>query len=102
MHPLIENNRDAITALCRRHGVRSLRVFGSVVREDFDDTTSDVDVLIEFQSQDAASFVDYLDFKEALEALFRRRVDLLERHTIRNRRLRRHIEQSSVPVYATA
>jgi hypothetical protein len=25
MHPLIENNREAIAELCRLHGVRSLR-----------------------------------------------------------------------------
>ncbi len=46
MHRLIETNRDAIETLCRLHGVRSLEVFGSILRDDFDDGRSDVDVLV--------------------------------------------------------
>ena len=45
MHPLIENNRSKILALAERHGVRNVRVFGSMVRGDADDT-SDVDLLV--------------------------------------------------------
>ena len=102
MHPLIDNNREAIIALCRQYGVRKMEVFGSVLRTDFDAGTSDVDVLVEFMSGTANNFSNFLDFKNALEALFGRPVDLLELHAIRNRRLRHHIEQSSVPVYAAA
>lgn len=98
MHPLIDDNQEAIVALCRRHGVRKMEVFGSVLRQDFDAGASDVDVLVEFQSEIAGSFGNFLDFKEALETLFRRPVDLLEPQAIHNRRLRHHIEQSSVPV----
>ena len=45
MHPLIENNRAEILALAERHGVRDVRVFGSMVRGEADDT-SDVDLLV--------------------------------------------------------
>ena len=45
MHPLIENNRAEILALAARHGVRNVRVFGSMARGDADDT-SDVDLLV--------------------------------------------------------
>ena len=102
MHPLIDNNREAIIALCRQYGARKMEVFGSVLRTDFDADTSDVDVLVEFMSGTTNNFSNFLDFKNALEALFGRPVDLLELHAIRNRRLRHHIEQSSVPVYAAA
>ncbi|MEQ1438015.1 nucleotidyltransferase domain-containing protein [Fontimonas sp. SYSU GA230001] len=102
MHTLIETNRDAIAVLCRRHGVRRLEVFGSVLRRDFDAARSDIDVLIEFEPQVAESFTNFLDFKEALEALLGRPVDLVEFSAIRNRRLRHHIEQTKSPVYAAA
>ena len=102
MHPLIENNRDAIARMCRLHGVRKLEVFGSILRNDFDTKSSDVDVLVEFEAQTADSFTNFLDFKESLEALFGRSVDLMELHAIRNRRLRYYIEQSKSPVYAAA
>ena len=45
MHPLIENNRAEILALADRHGVRNVRVFGSMAHGDADDT-SDVDLLV--------------------------------------------------------
>ena len=76
--------------------------FGSVLRSDFDPQRSDVDVLVEFEPQVASSFANFLDLKEALEGLLRRPVDLVELHTIRNRRLRHYIEQSKSPVYAAA
>lgn len=44
MHTLIENNRARILALADRHGVRNVRIFGSMARGDADDT-SDVDLL---------------------------------------------------------
>ena len=100
MPPLIEDNLEEIRRLCRLHGVRKLEVFGSVLREDFDPQRSDVDLLVEFEPQVANSLANFLDLREALEGLFGRRVDLVELRAIRNRRLRRHIEQSKSPVYA--
>lgn len=100
MHPLIENNREAITKLCSAHGVRKLEVFGSILRNDFNPEHSDVDVLVEFEAQASASFTNFLNLKESLESLFGRSVDLLEFRAIRNRRLRHYIEQSKQPVYA--
>ncbi|MCH9829558.1 MAG: nucleotidyltransferase domain-containing protein [Gammaproteobacteria bacterium] len=102
MHPLIENNRNAIAELCRRHGVHRLEAFSSILRSDFDAQQSDVDVLVEFQPEVADSFTNFLDLKEALEALFERPVDLVEGRAIRNRRLRYHIDQSKTPIYAAA
>ncbi|MBI3962534.1 MAG: nucleotidyltransferase family protein [Deinococcus sp.] len=41
-------DRDAIAKFCRRHHIRKLALFGSVLREDFR-PESDVDVLVEFE-----------------------------------------------------
>ena len=79
-----------------------LEAFGSILRSDFDAQQSDVDVLVEFQPEVADSFTNFLDLKEALEALFERPVDLVEGRAIRNRRLRYHIDQSKTPIYAAA
>ena len=102
MPSLIDDNLDEIGRLCRLHGVRKLEVFGSVLRSDFDPQRSDVDVLVEFESRVASSFANFLDFKEALERLLGRPVDLVELQAVRNRRLRHYIEQSKSPVYAAA
>lgn len=102
MHPLLEQNREALADLCRRHGVRTLEAFGSVLRDDFELSHSDVDILVEFQPEVASSFTNFLDLKEALETLLQRRVDLIEPQTIRNRRLRFHIDQNKASLYAAA
>ena len=43
MYPLIEDNRAQIFALAELHGVRDVRVFGSMVGSDADDA-SDIDL----------------------------------------------------------
>ena len=48
MSPFIDDHRAALIDLCRRHRVRSLAVFGSAARDDFDPDRSDVDLLVEF------------------------------------------------------
>jgi hypothetical protein len=102
MPPLIEEHLEVIGNLCRLHGVRKLEVFGSILRDDFDPQRSDVDVVVEFEPRAANSFANFLDLKEALEALLGRPVDLVELHAVRNRRLRHYIEQSKSPIYAAA
>ena len=45
MHPLIESHRLEILALAERHGLRDVRLFGSMARDDWNDG-SDVDLLV--------------------------------------------------------
>jgi predicted nucleotidyltransferase len=44
----IQINQEQIADFCRRHHIRKLAFFGSVLREDFR-PDSDVDVLLEFE-----------------------------------------------------
>ena len=44
----IDIQRDNIAEFCRRHHVRHLSPFGSVLRDDFG-SQSDIDVLVEFE-----------------------------------------------------
>lgn len=45
----IEMPDNAVAALCKRHGVRELLVFGSALRDDFG-PDSDVDFLVAFKN----------------------------------------------------
>ena len=45
MHPLIEQHRSEIRTIAERHGLRNVRVFGSMARGDATDA-SDVDLLV--------------------------------------------------------
>ncbi len=90
-------------ALCRRYGVERLEVFGSAARgADFDPTRSDADFLVTFSPQARDDLSAFADFKEGLEALLGRRVDLAEREAIeasRNYIRRRRIPSEAEAVY---
>ena len=71
-------DQNAIAEFCRRHRIRRLGLFGSVLREDFDPDSSDVDVLIEFEpgAEDGLTYFRLARMQFELEALFGRSVDL--------------------------
>ena len=70
--------------MCKRHKVKKLFVFGSILTDRFNDE-SDVDLVVSFNKADVGDYFDnYFDFKYALEDLFGRDVDLLEEQTIKN------------------
>jgi uncharacterized protein len=78
MIPLIEQHRHQIAELCRRCGVKRLELFGSAASGDFDPVRSDVDFLYEFHPSAADDVADrFFAFKEHLEALLQRKVDLV-------------------------
>jgi predicted nucleotidyltransferase len=67
-------DREAVAAFCRRHHVRRLALFGSVLREDFS-PVSDVDVLVEFEPGHVPGLA-FFSMEEELSALLKRKVDL--------------------------
>ena len=89
--------------LCRRFAVRRLAFFGSVLRDEFNPSSSDVDVAVRFEPTTGTSPASqYFDFKTALERLFRRTVDLVELDAMPDSRLKRIIERTQVAVYEQA
>lgn len=103
MHAEIVKRRPELMAVCRRHGVARLEVFGSAVRSaDFDSTRSDADFLVTFLAEARNDLAAFADFKEALEALLGRPVDLVEREAVeasRNFIRRRRILAEAEAVY---
>lgn len=72
----LQHHRQEVLALAARHGVRSLKVFGSVARgEDRED--SDVDLIAEFV--EGATLFNAFALQESLEALLHHRVELATR-----------------------
>lgn len=101
MTHVLEGHRQALADLCRKHRVRRLDVFGSAARGDFNEGASDVDLLVEFDDRPHADRADaYLGFLTDVEALLRRRIDLVEVSAVRNPYLLRGIEESRELVYA--
>ena len=71
----ISINRDKIAEFCRRHHIRKLALFGSVLRDDFR-PDSDVDVLVEFEPHASAGFLRLAAMELELSQMIGRRVDL--------------------------
>ena len=71
----IDLDQTAVEAFCRKHGLRKLSLFGSVLREDFR-PDSDVDVLVEFRQGVRAGYMTMAAMERELSALLGRRVDL--------------------------
>ena len=72
--PAIEIPRDQIADFCRRHRVRKLALFGSVLRDDFS-PASDVDVLVEFEPGTKMG-LRFFSLQDELSKILRRTVDL--------------------------
>mgnify|MGYP001607161782 FL=1 len=99
MSPRIPLDRERITELCRRYRVSELSLFGSVLRDDFG-PNSDVDVLVEFEPRADLSLTDLIALQDELGALFRRPVDLVDKHGLRNPFRRHAILRARQVVYA--
>lgn len=75
---------QAIARACHAHGVKRLRIFGSVLSDKFDRETSDVDFLVDFLPGRGGLLHDYFDLKEELERIAGRGVDLVDADAICN------------------
>jgi predicted nucleotidyltransferase len=73
-----------IHELCLKHSVGELAVFGSVLTDNFNDS-SDIDLVVDFSSIERKEYAgNYFNFKKSLEDLFQRKVDLLEKSALKN------------------
>ena len=101
MIPLIEDHRQALTALCRQHGVRRLYLFGSAASGAFDPQHSDLDFVVEFDELSPGKYADaYFGLLEDLEALFQRPVDLVMSDAIKNRCFLQSVNRTRTALYA--
>ncbi|HNR18786.1 MAG TPA: nucleotidyltransferase domain-containing protein [Bacteroidia bacterium] len=98
---LINQNIQAINELCRKHKVKELYAFGSVVDERKFNEKSDVDLIVKFDNIPVENYADYyFDLAEGFEKLFDRKVDLLIDKPIKNPYFKEAVEESKTMVYA--
>ncbi len=70
----ISVDQEKIADFCRRHHIRRLALFGSVLREDFT-PESDVDVLVEFEPGHVPGLA-FFGMERELSELLGRKADL--------------------------
>ena len=86
-----------ISDFCRRHHIRKLTFFGSVLGEDFR-PDSDVDVLVEFEAGHTPGFCVYDIEQELSQLCGGRRIDMVNPKYI-NRWLKDNVLSTAEPAY---
>lgn len=92
-------NKGQIAEFCRRHHIRRLSLFGSVLRADFN-AQSDVDVLVEFEPEHVPGLLGISRMERELSDLFGgRNVDLRTPEDL-SRYFRKTVLQEAAVQYA--
>lgn len=100
VQPRIDIPPDRLAELCRRHRIRRLSLFGSVMRDDFS-PNSDVDMLVEFEAGHSPGW-EIVDIEQEFSALFGgRKVDMANPKYL-NRHLKDRVLGEAVLQYETA
>ena len=99
MHRIINDNIDEIRILCVNHNVKSLFAFGSVCSDKFNDS-SDIDLLISFNSMDYGDYADnYFLVADKFEEIFHRPVDLVTDKSLSNPFFIDSVNQTKTLIY---
>lgn len=96
----LDSQLPQITALCQRHGVAHLELFGSATGADFKADSSDFDFLVELDTQAPGSRAKrWTELADALEQLLGRHVDLVNPRYIRNPYFLQAVNSSRTVIY---
>ena len=96
----IELPQDKIASFCKKHHIRKLSLFGSVLRDDLG-PGSDIDILVEFEPGKVPSFFRLFDMEEELSAILGgRKVDIRTPEDL-SRYFRDRVLAAAVVQYAT-
>lgn len=99
MH-LISDNLEQIYALCRKYGVKTLCVFGSILTPRFNEN-SDVDFSATFYPEEdpLVAGENRIQFYISLEDLMGRRIDLVDEDFLKNKYFIEELEETKQKIY---
>lgn len=96
----IAKELEEFKAVCAKHSVKNLYIFGSSVTDNFDINTSDIDLLVEIDDTNPIERGEKLmSLWDSFEDFFHRKVDLLTVSSIRNPFLQKSIDATKVLIY---
>ncbi len=96
----VDLKREQLQQLCKKFNVKELYLFGSATTEDFSQN-SDLDFLVEFDRRGyEGAFDQFIDFKQELEKIYARSVDLYHLKKFRNSIFQQEVERSKELLYA--
>lgn len=100
MLPLIEEHLDEVAELCKRYRVQRLDVFGSAVKNTFEQGKSDLDFIVRFDAPGEPFYARrYYQFAEQLQTLFNCPTDVLIDQPFSNPYFRQDVDATRQTVY---
>jgi hypothetical protein len=96
--PRIEIPSEHVAAFCRRHSIRKLSLFGSVLRGDFG-PESDIDVLVEFEPNRVPSYFGLFEMEDELSEILGGRTIEMRRPQAVSKYWRVEVLAEAVPIY---
>ena len=93
--------KTGLANICKdNQAIKKLYIFGSALTPQFDEETSDIDVLIETTDmQPEEKGENLIALWDNLEVLFDRKIDLLTENSLRNPFLKKEIERTRKLIY---
>ena len=91
--------KEKIELFCHKWKVSEMSLFGSVLSKDFR-PDSDIDILVSFKDNAGWGLFDFVDMVDELKIIFGRKVDLVEKDSLRNPFRKQTILGSNEVIYA--
>ncbi|SHF78939.1 hypothetical protein SAMN05443144_11368 [Fodinibius roseus] len=86
--------------ICKKYNVKELYLFGSATTDNFSED-SDLDFIVKFDRRSfEGAFDQFIDFKQELEQIYGRPVDLYHLKKFRNSIFQQEVERSKELLYA--
>jgi predicted nucleotidyltransferase len=96
----VDLKTEQLQQLCKKYNVKELYLFGSATTDNFSEV-SDLDFIVKFDRQGfEGAFDQFIDFKQELEQIYGRSVDLYHLKKFRNSIFQQEIERSKELLYA--
>lgn len=93
--------REELQKLCQEFQVKELYLFGSAVSSNFSEE-SDLDFIVNFNRKNyVGAFDQFIGFKQRLEKIYERKVDLYHHKKYRNPIFQKEVESTKELVYAS-
>lgn len=96
----ISDRQKELQTICELHHVETLYAFGSSINHQFNDESSDIDLLVTIDIEDPVERGEKLmSLWEKLEKLFNKKVDLLTPSSLKNPVLKNSIDKTKILIY---
>ena len=94
-----------LETFCKRWKIKTFYLFGSVLHPGFNQKNSDLDVMVEFESNAEWTLIDHVEMRDELASITNRSIDLLTKRSIersQNKSRKEEILRTAKIVYESA